>query len=274
MKNVIKTVFILIIINTLAYSNDKSNIIDYEKVKNMFYMKSALFIDVRPMKAYKKGTIAGSLNIPLRKLIKNKQFLPIKKSAKIITFCQGPESKMADELAIKIQELGYLNVYVYKGGYPQWKKEKQPIMGIIKKCKKQNNLYIPKNPAVLISGANIHLGMDASDGQIDQFWLTELINKDITPKNIQLIDVRKASQYKNGHIKGAINIRWNSDLNKINYNKFPENKLIVFYCNTGMQSMDARSTLSGKLAKRVFYLDANIKCEEGKCELEPNEDIE
>ena len=254
-------------------SHTKLNIIDYKKAKGMNGAGSALFIDARGAKLYKKGTILGSMNLPVKKYNRLKKLLPAK-NTKIVTFCNGFKCEKSDELAVLLMNDGYTRVMVYKGGYPEWKEKKQPLMGIQKKCKPlRTGPYKPKNPLRIINGAKIHLGGEkASDGMVDQFWLASLLNKDKIPANIQLVDIRKSEQFKEGHLPNAINVVWDSKKEKIDYTKFPTNKLIVFYCNTGMQSTDARGSLSDEVAKNVLYLDANVKCTDSKCTVEANED--
>ena len=46
-----------------------------------------------------------------------------------------------------------------------------------------------------------------------------------------LLDVRRSSNYKQGHIKGSINIFWKNILNHID--KLPKNKTILVICYVG-----------------------------------------
>ena len=276
MNKIIKIFVSIALFSTMLVASGDLNIISLKKAKGMFNAKSALFMDARGMKLYSKGTILGAVHIPNKQLGKNKkvaQRLPISKKTKIVTFCNGIKCEESDHLARKLIKLGYTKVYVYKGGYPQWKKEKLPLMAIVKECKgEKKGPYKPKGKLVTINGAKVHLGGEsADDGMIDQFWLTPLVNKGKVPSNIQFVDVRKPSDFNDGHLANAINIPWDAKKEKLDYTKFPSDKLIVIYCNTGMMSTDARGSLSDDVAKNVLYFDANVNCTNKKCTVTANE---
>ncbi len=252
-------------------SHSKLDIISYDKAKRMHEAGSALFLDARGVKLYKKGTILGSFNMPVKRYKRLKRFLP-GKNAKIVTFCNGIKCEKSDELAELLIKDGFTRVMVYKGGYPEWKKKKQPLMGMVKKCDKNKGPYKPKNPLVEIAGVKVHL---SAPGQIDQFWFAPLVTKGKIPAGIQMVDIRKPDQFKEGHIQGAINVPWDSKKEKIDHTKFPKGKLIVFYCNTGMMSTDARVSLNDTPAgENVLYFDANVNCIKEGCKFEPNENLD
>ncbi len=276
MERIIKGFIAVALFATVMFGSGDLNIISLKKAKGMYNAKSALFLDARGFKLYQKGTIMGAVHLPNKKFKKFKKWLPASKKAKIVTFCNGLKCEESDYLAKKLMKLGYTRVLVYKGGYPEWKEKKLPLMSLVKECKSApKGPYKPKNPAITISGAKVHLGGEsAEDGMIDQFWLAGLLNDGKgVPANVQLIDVRKVSDFEEGHVKGAINIPWDSEAEKIDSSKFPKGKLVVFYCNTGMMSTDARNALDEDIAKNVLIFDANIKCEKGSCKIEANEDL-
>ena len=148
-------------------------------------------------------------------------------------------------------------------------------MSLQKECKvEKKGTYQPKGKKVQISGANIFLGGESpEDGMIDQFWFADLVNNGNIPSDIQIVDVRKAKDYKENHLPGAINVTWDSENEKIDSSKLPKDKLVVFYCNTGMMSTDARNSLSDKDASNVLIFDANFNCKEGKCSVTANENL-
>ncbi|VAY88306.1 SULFUR TRANSFERASE PRECURSOR [hydrothermal vent metagenome] len=276
MKIIIKSFIITALFTTIIFANNKLNIIKLKKAKGMYNAKSALFLDARRFELYKKGTIMGAVHMPNKKFKRYQKWLPYSKKAKIVTFCNGFKCEESDYLAKKIMKLGYTRVYVYKGGYPQWKKEKLPSMSLIKKCKTTlKSPYRPKNKKVSINGVKVYLGGEAvSDGMIDQFWFSNLLNQGKSIKNIQLVDLRKPSQFKEGHLPNAINIPWDKKNEKFDYVKLPSDKLIVMYCNTGMMATDARGSLDDKVARNVLYLDANVVCHKGKkCKVIANENF-
>ncbi len=122
--------------------------------------------------------------------------------------------------------------------------------------------FEPTIDKVEVNDINIYLlpedGEANEDGLIDQFWLSEALKSGNIPKGIHLVDVRKPSKFNAQHIKGAINVPFDKDEESIDISKLPTNGIVVFYCNTGLMSTDARSILDDDLAERVFIFDANI----------------
>ncbi len=276
MNKLIKLIVSVAILSTMAIASGDLNIVPLKKVKGMYNAKSALFVDARGFKLYQKGTIMGAVHMPAKKFKKFSKYLPNDKNAKIVSFCNGIKCEESDHLAVKIMALGYTRVMVYKGGYPEWKEKKLPLMSLVKECKSApKGPYVPKKEtAITIQGAKVYWGgEEIEDGMIDQFWLADKLNAGKTPANIQLIDVRKPSDFKDGHLPGAINVPWNTKTQKVDHTKFPAGKLAVIYCNTGMQSTDARGSLDDDIAKNVLYFDANVKCTGTKCTVEANENL-
>lgn len=270
MRKLFLQIFILVsTLNLLQASN--LNIIKFEKAKELFETKSALFVDARGEKLYKKGTILGSLNITTNEFEKKKIFLPIKKDATIVSYCNGFKCEKSDELAELLIKEGYSNVLVYKGGYPEWKEKAMPLMSLYKEEVKSASVSAePKGESKTLNGAKVFLGSEK--GMIDQAWFATVV-LDKLPANVQLVDVRKASDFKDGHLPGAIHVPWDSKAGKIDSTKLPKDELSVFYCNTGMQSSESALSLKELVGKSVLYFDANVKCEGTKCEVEANEDL-
>lgn len=271
MKFLLKVLVSICLMFGLAFASDKATEIEFKKAKGMFLAKSALFIDARPEKLYKKGTILGAMNIPFKKFNRYKKFLPINKKAKIVTFCNGKKCDLSHKLADKLVALGYEKVMIYVDGYPQWKKENMPQMGLLRKDSNvKKGPYKPKKPAT-IANADIYLGKE--DSMIDQFWFAGVVLKDM-PKNIQLVDIRKKEQFDEGHLPNAINVRWDSEKQTIDTSKLSKDKLNVLYCNTGMQSLEATQIIRQSGLKNVLYFDAVVNCEGSNCTVQPNEDLE
>ncbi len=261
-------VFLLIGLLSVAYA-DKLDIIKIEEAKKIHDEGKALFLDARGAKSYKMATIMGSMNVPVKKYPSLKHLMPKDKNALIVTFCQGFKCELTDRLAQFLIKDGYKNVKNYKGGYPEWKEHEYALMGIIKECKTAPlGACMPTYSAVSMNGAAVYLGND--DGMIDQFWFATVI-LDQLPANIQLVDLRKPALFKQGHIKGAINVPFAND--KIDTSKLPKDKLVVFYCDFGILSTDAWTSLSKEENKNVLYFDANVKCAGEKCTVEANDDL-
>jgi rhodanese-related sulfurtransferase len=263
----------------------KAKSVKHSEFKNISFAEAvklqesngALFLDARPLKLYKKGTVMGAMHMDVKQFDKLKQYLPADKATPLVSFCNGPKCHLSGKLAKKLKALGYTNIVIYPGGGPEYA-EKNKAMGLVKKCKaKAEGAYKPELPAVEVNGVKIHLlpeeGVANEDGIIDQFWFADQIKNDTVAKGIHIVDVRKAERYNASHIKGAINVPFENE--KIDTSKLPKDGIVVFYCNTGMKSTDARGTLDDELAERVFIFDATYKCDDSNknCTIVPNEPL-
>ena len=77
----------------------------------------------------------------------------------------------------------------------------------------------------------------------------------ITDSNVVILDVRKADEFAEGHITGAILIdQFQSDFLEQAQVKLPKDKTIAIYCRSGRRSANA----AGKLAD-VGYKCINLK---------------
>ena len=77
----------------------------------------------------------------------------------------------------------------------------------------------------------------------------------ITDPNVVILDVRKADEFAEGHITGAILIdQFQSDFLEQAQVKLPKDKTIAIYCRSGRRSANA----AGKLAD-VGYKCVNLK---------------
>ena len=77
----------------------------------------------------------------------------------------------------------------------------------------------------------------------------------ITDSNVVILDVRKADEFAEGHITGAILIdQFQSDFLEQAQAKLPKDKTIAIYCRSGRRSAHA----AGKLAD-VGYKCVNLK---------------
>lgn len=271
MKKLLLKVMFVLSLTTLVSANSNLSVIKFEEAKSLFETKGALFLDARGAKLYKKGTILGSLNVPVKEFGKLQGFLPANKDAKLVSFCNGFKCEKSDELAELLLKSGYKNTLVYKGGYPEWKEKKMPLMGLQKEMKKEVLAAVkPEGEMATLNGAKVYLGSDK--GMIDQDWFASVVLKNM-PANIQLVDVRKPSDFKDGHLPNAINVPWNSKEEKIDSSKFPKDKLVVLYCNTGMQSAESALSLKNLVGKSVLYFDAEVTCKGSDCKVVANEDL-
>ena len=90
-----------------------------------------------------------------------------------------------------------------------------------------------------VLGLNTACSQNFDDMEVKEF--AELI----TDSNVVILDVRKADEFAEGHIKGAILIdQFQSDFVEQAQAKLPKEKTIAIYCRSGRRSANA----AGKLA--------------------------
>ncbi|WP_294967167.1 rhodanese-like domain-containing protein [Sulfurimonas sp.] len=274
-----KIVILLIASISILLGGSDFKIVTFDEAVKLHKQKDVLFIDARPAKLFKLGTILGSININMKDkgMLTYKAklgMLPSDKDTKIVSFCNGPKCMLSHKLAKNLKKDGYTNIVVYAGGAPEWKKKKAPSMGLLRECKKTAATYVPEaKNKVVVNGVTLYKGAD--EGMIDQRWFSKKLNDGEVPKGVVLVDVRKVKDYKEGHYKGAINVPYDSDKATLDFSKLPKNKTIVFYCYTGMMSVGSfQAVQENKMdTESVFYVDANVECENGKCKAEANEDL-
>ena len=77
----------------------------------------------------------------------------------------------------------------------------------------------------------------------------------ITDSNVVILDVRKADEFAEGHIQGAILIdQFQSDFVELAKAKLSKDKTIAIYCRSGRRSANAASKLAD-----VGYKSVNLK---------------
>jgi rhodanese-related sulfurtransferase len=77
----------------------------------------------------------------------------------------------------------------------------------------------------------------------------------IADSNVVILDVRKAEEFDEGHIKGAIFIdQFQSDFVELAQAKLPKDKTIAIYCRSGRRSANAAAKLAN-----VGYKCVNLK---------------
>ena len=80
-------------------------------------------------------------------------------------------------------------------------------------------------------------------------------------ENAVLIDVREASEYKSGHLSGAINIPYLDIVNGVSHiDGIDFDTPIVVYCKSGGRSSQAFSSLKNAGYTNVYDLGAMSNC--------------
>ncbi len=259
-----KKILLLLICSYALSAQASIKEIDYAEAKRIYNAGSGLFIDARELKFYKKGTVLGALNIPLQRFRRLKRLLPAKKSSKLVLFCGGIKCGKSTALAKKILAEGYSRVMVYRGGFPEWSQKGQEVMLWAHYCRSA----APTPEPITIQGVQILPGSEK--GMVDPDWFAAQFDAGTLPSGITLVDVRSPEDYRHGYLPHAINIPWDHEKGTIDSSRFPADKLVLLYCNTGMRSADAYESLDEAHAKQVLYLNAVIDCKRTECEIRPN----
>jgi rhodanese-related sulfurtransferase len=91
-----------------------------------------MLIDSRPYQTkYVNGSIPTAVSIPDSEFEAKKDLLPKDKKALLVFYCEGVECRLSHSSARKAEALGYKNVKVYPGGYPDWvAKGHVPAVGV------------------------------------------------------------------------------------------------------------------------------------------------
>jgi rhodanese-related sulfurtransferase len=92
-----------------------------------FRSGSAIFLDARSEYDFNVGHIPHAHNIPPGKRFTMESKNPKAKSKLIITYCQGRDCPLADELAKAISAAGFTNIKVMPEGWEAWSQSGYPV---------------------------------------------------------------------------------------------------------------------------------------------------
>ncbi len=198
----------------------------YDQIKSA----KPFIVEIRETKEVADGGfIAGSVNIPIRTLMKNLDKLPAKDQPIIVTCGSGHRSAMG---MAALQLLGYTNVKSLAGGFSAWKAANLPF--------ETGTPPQPKAGTAPTVDKDLLAALDKYFSSLPDGWntispaaLSQLVK---TSQPFQL-DVREASDVQaNGYIAGSANIPVRTLIK--NLGKLPPDKgaTIVAECSTGHRS--------------------------------------
>ncbi len=108
--------------------------ISFDRAKEMFAGKEALFADARPLIAYEEGHIEGAIHLDPYTFDEwaDQLMAGTAPDQPIIAYCEGPHCTLSHELAEKLTWLGFEQVYYLVDGWGLWKAnglpaEKSPV---------------------------------------------------------------------------------------------------------------------------------------------------
>jgi len=189
-----------------------------------------LVIDARNPEEYDEVHIRNAINIPVSKLEKNPALLPGDKKQSMVFYCNGIKCGKSKKAAQIAASQGYSNLMVYAEGMPVWEEKGMSIY----------------------AGPNYEKKVETS--KLKPQELKTLM--DSKPETLTIVDVRDSSEYKQGHIPGAINIPVANFASQSG--SLEKEKRIIVYCNSGGRSYNAYRKLQ-KLAypniNQVIFAD-------------------
>lgn len=93
------------------------------------YKDKILFVDARDSTEYKDGHIAGAINLPYFFLNEyGSRLNSIDKTEPLVTYCEGADCDMSIRLGNELFSKGFRKVFVFFGGWEEWKKAEYPVI--------------------------------------------------------------------------------------------------------------------------------------------------
>lgn len=86
----------------------------------------------------------------------------------------------------------------------------------------------------------------------------DTLAKQLTSKELLILDVRTPQEYSAGHVPGAINMPHTSISSQLDKLQDDKNKIIVIYCKSGRRAAMAEQTLSSAGFKQLLHLDGDM----------------
>jgi len=100
-------------------------VIDVDVAKRLF-LDSVLFVDARAEEYYFEGHIPNSIcNDDFDSLILQVEDM-IKYSDGFVVYCSDDDCGSSEDLAYQLQDQGFTNIYLFKGGWKQWTENNLP----------------------------------------------------------------------------------------------------------------------------------------------------
>lgn len=204
--------------------------------------RGVTLVDARPAaRKYDVGHLPTAINIPDSQFDQlAPRLLPQDKSQLVVFYCDGPECILSHNSAFKAEKLGYTNVKVYAGGFPEWVRA--------------GNVAVASAPKPAAAAPAIVAGKEPGSIAVDSF---ERIYRE-APQSVHLIDVRDPHEFAAGTFKGAVN-QPVATLDK-NLDKLPADKPIVFFCGAGGRSGEAHDIVKAARPElKTVFIDAKIQ---------------
>jgi rhodanese-related sulfurtransferase len=184
-----------------------------EEAMSLIKTGKALIVDTMSYIECMDHRIPGSICIALEEFDRSAPSVLKDKKKLIIFYCESENCKRAGETYQKAEAKGYENIYILKGGLPEWKNAGYEIETIKR---------VRRMPVVSVKFA-------------------QLQKMTAEKKGLLILDIRTEALFKEGHIEGAINIPMYMLHNK--FHTIPGNRPIIVIDENGKRSFIACSFL-------------------------------
>jgi rhodanese-related sulfurtransferase len=211
----------------LAVFAAKYQEIDVNGVKKMMDAGGVLVVNPLTPIEFDDEHIAGSVNIPIEYL---KGKLPADKNQPIIFYCLGEKCVYSWRAAEDAADLGYKNVYAFRGGLPAWKAAGYPTASTEKLPDLATRYITTEQLAMKLQKEDIVLVDINAQEDSDKFWVD-------TPKRVHIPLLELNEQYR----------------------RLPKGKEIVLMCLKGQRGPTAARFLAIKGYNNVSCVEGGIQ---------------
>ncbi len=99
--------------------------IRFDQVEKLLTNPDIMLIDARPAREFEQGHIGNAINIYTPEFEQNiGRIIGIPREKPIIAYCGGGACELSHELAENLVKMGFTRVFVYVGGWNEWKQKK------------------------------------------------------------------------------------------------------------------------------------------------------
>lgn len=99
--------------------------IRFDQVEKLLTNPDIMLIDARPVREFEQGHIGNAINIYTPEFEQNiGRIIGIPREKPIIAYCGGGACELSHELAENLVKMGFTRVFVYVGGWNEWKQKK------------------------------------------------------------------------------------------------------------------------------------------------------
>ncbi len=96
--------------------------VDVDFVSQLGADPGTVLLDARPAELFRQGHIPGALSLPLPGFdeVLGARLAHMRTARLLIVYCSGPDCNDSYELALKLREIGFNDLLLYRGGIEDW----------------------------------------------------------------------------------------------------------------------------------------------------------